>query len=143
MDYIYLILPFIAWLFTGITKFFVNSIREKRLAVDLIGYGGMPSNHSSIVSSTAAMIAFKEGVHHPAFGVAITLCFIVMMDANGLRRKIGLHAIEINKLNEANATAQTMRERVGHTKSEICAGILCGVIIAWLTYSLFFSLESF
>ncbi|WP_272946035.1 divergent PAP2 family protein [Vibrio mexicanus] len=58
MDISYIVTPFFAWLLTGILKFFFNSITEKRLAFDLIGYGGFPSNHSSIVASSAAIIFF-------------------------------------------------------------------------------------
>jgi len=61
-------------------------------------YGGLPSNHSALVSSTAALIALKRGVEHPAFGVAITLAFIVTLDASSLRRQVGKHATAINKL---------------------------------------------
>lgn len=125
----YLVLPFFTWLITGSTKFLVNCIREKRLAFDLIGYGGMPSNHSAIVSAMAAYIAFKEGIYQPAFGVALTLAFIVMLDANSLRLKIGEHAKRINKICDEESA---LRERVGHTKPEILAGILVGVTSAYV-----------
>ena len=72
MDYSYLLTPFIAWLIAGSLKFAINTIRAEKLAFELIGYGGLPSNHAAIVSSMAGLIAFKEGVQHPAFGVAIT-----------------------------------------------------------------------
>ncbi len=65
MTYSYLVTPFLAWLCAGTLKFVVNSIRAKQLAFGLIGYGGLPSNHSAIVSSMAALIAFKEGIDHP------------------------------------------------------------------------------
>ena len=74
--YSYLITPFLAWLVAGCLKFLINSIKAKQLAFGLIGYGGLPSNHSAIVSSMAALIAFKEGIDTPAFGVAFTLAFI-------------------------------------------------------------------
>lgn len=128
--YIYFITPFLAWLICGITKFAVNCIREKRLAFDLIGYGGMPSNHSAIVSSMASLIAYKEGIGSPAFGVALTLAFIVIMDANGLRKKMELHAIEINKLKDN--TSPILRERIGHSKIEITIGIVIGTFIAFI-----------
>lgn len=132
MDYSYLITPFLAWLCCGIVKFLVNCIREKRLAFDLIGYGGMPSNHSAIVSSMVALIALKEGIHTPAFGVALTLAFIVMLDANGLRKKMEQHAIEINKLKKYQNPV--LRERVGHSKNEIFFGLIIGIIVAAITY---------
>ncbi|GAB01300.1 divergent PAP2 family protein [Acinetobacter venetianus] len=126
MDYSYLITPFLAWLICGLTKFLVNSIKSKRLAFDLIGYGGMPSNHSAIVSSMVSLIAFKEGIDSSAFGVSLTLAFIVILDANSLRQQIGKHAKAINEIN-SNGNIK-LRERIGHTKLEILAGISIGMI---------------
>ena len=133
MDLTYLLTPFIAWLTAGCLKFLVNSIRAKKLAFGLIGYGGLPSNHSAIVSSMATLIALKEGIHHPAFGVAITLAFIVILDASSLRRQVGKHATTINKLATSISSVQpTLRERMGHTPIEIFAGVLTGAIVARL-----------
>lgn len=131
MDYyIYLITPFCAWLICGITKFIVNCIKENRLAFDLIGYGGMPSNHSAIVSSMASLIAFKEGIDSSVFGAVLTLAFIVIMDANSLRKKMEQHAIELNKLK--NHSEPLLRERIGHSKLEILFGMIIGIIIGFL-----------
>ncbi|WP_334190257.1 divergent PAP2 family protein [Noviherbaspirillum sp.] len=131
MDLSYLLTPFIAWLVAGTLKFLVNSIRAKKLAFGLIGYGGLPSNHSAIVASMATLIGCREGISHPAFGVAVTLAFIVILDANSLRRHVGNHARAINRI-AADDTAHTMlRERVGHTRVEIAAGILVGALVAF------------
>ena len=62
MDGSYALTPFLAWLVAGVTKFIVNSIKARQWAFGLIGYGGLPSNHSAIVSSMAALIALKEGI---------------------------------------------------------------------------------
>jgi len=128
--YIYLITPFFTWLVCGITKFLVNCLKEKRLAFDLIGYGGMPSNHSAIVSSMASLIAFKEGIDTPAFGIALTLAFIVILDASSLRKQIGKHAQVINQLE--NYRGEELRERIGHSKVEIFAGIILGIITGFI-----------
>lgn len=133
MDATYLLTPFAAWLLAGCTKFLINCIRAKRLAFDLIGYGGLPSNHSAIVSSMVMLIGLKEGMAHPAFGVAITLAFIVLLDAHSLRRQIGLHAEAINSLTSA-AGAGKLRERMGHSRAEILAGVMTGALTAWLIH---------
>lgn len=132
MDYAYALTPFLAWLVAGCLKFVINSVKAKRLAFGLIGYGGLPSNHSAIVSSTAALIALREGLGHPAFGVAVTLAFIVMLDANSLRRQIGKHAVAINRLAASDTEAPALRERMGHSRIEIAAGILVGIAVAAL-----------
>ena len=129
--YSYLITPFLAWLVAGCLKFLINSIKARQLAFGLIGYGGLPSNHSAIVSSMVALIAFKEGIDTPAFGVALTLAFIVLLDANSLRRAVGKHAVAINKLAKDDPKYQQLRERMGHTKIEILAGVIVGIFVGW------------
>lgn len=132
--YAYLVTPLLAWLIAGCLKFLINSIKAKKLAFGLIGYGGLPSNHSAIVSSMVALIAFKEGIDTPAFGVALTLAFIVMLDANSLRRVVGKHAVEINKLAKDDPEYQLLRERMGHTKIEILAGISVGLLVSFILF---------
>ncbi len=130
MDFSYALTPFLAWLVAGVSKFIINSLKARQLAFGLIGYGGLPSNHSAIVSSMAALIALKEGIGHPAFGIAITLAFIVMLDANGLRLKVGKQAEAINKLAVGASDHELLRERMGHTRLEIAAGIVVGIVVA-------------
>lgn len=129
--YAYLLTPFLAWLVAGCSKFTINSLKAGKPAFGLIGYGGLPSNHSAIVSSMAALIAFKQGLDQPAFGVALTLAFIVMLDANSLRLQVGRHAAAINLLAALEANHKPLRERIGHTRIEILAGILVGILVAW------------
>lgn len=131
MNYhIYLITPFFAWLVCGITKFVVNCLKERRLAFDLIGYGGMPSNHSAIVSSMASLVAFREGIDTSAFGVALTLAFIVILDAGSLRKQIGKQAQSINQLE--NYQGVKLRERIGHNKLEILMGVILGSCVGFI-----------
>ncbi|MDH6240316.1 acid phosphatase family membrane protein YuiD [Polynucleobacter sphagniphilus] len=133
----YLLTPFLAWLIAGILKFLINSLRARRFAFDLIGYGGLPSNHSAIVSSMATLIGLNEGIQNPAFGVAVALAFIVILDASSLRRQVGKHAIAINKLNNlTNQNPSFLRERMGHTRVEIFAGVLVGYVVGYLVGSL-------
>jgi len=134
MDFSYALTPFLAWLVAGVSKFIINSIKAKQLAFGLIGYGGLPSNHSAIVSSMAALIALKEGIGHPAFGVAVTLAFIVILDANSLRRQVGKHAAALNRLSHKDSEYRVLRERLGHTPVEIIAGIVIGIGVSFFVY---------
>jgi hypothetical protein len=133
MKWIYIITPFSAWVIAGGVKFLINSIKSRQLAFHQIGYGGMPSSHSAIVCSVAAMVAFREGVESSVFVVALTLAFVVMMDAMDLRRKIGQHAERLNLL---SSDLPKLRERVGHTPVEVLAGVLTGIITATLIHLL-------
>ncbi len=129
----YLLLPFLAWLVAGSTKFVVNCLRAKRLAFDLIGYGGFPSNHSAIVSSMCLFVGVREGLDSAAFGVALTFAFIVMMDARSLRNQVGKQAQAINQLLEGQGQEASLRERIGHRLHEVVAGVLvgCATAYAW------------
>ena len=132
MDLIYVLTPFIAWLVAGTLKFIVNSVRAGKLAFGMIGYGGLPSNHSAIVSSMTTVIALREGVGHPAFGVALTLAFIVVLDASSLRRQIGKQAQMINRLADlSDSKSKLLRERIGHTPVEVLAGITTGCLVGY------------
>ena len=126
MDLAYALTPMLAWLVAGGLKFAINCVQARRLAFDLIGYGGLPSNHSAIVTSMATLVALREGVGHPAFGVAVTLAFIVVLDANGLRRQVGKQAAALNAL----GGDRVLRERMGHSRLEILAGIAVGAAVA-------------
>ena len=131
MPYQYLLTPFIAWLIAGSIKFLINSLIAKKAATDLIGYGGLPSNHSAIVCSMVTLIGLREGIEHPAFGVAVTLAFIVMLDASSLRKQIGKQAVALNRLANIQAPGSSaLRERVGHSLIEIMAGVVVGVLVA-------------
>ncbi len=132
MDLTYLLTPLFAWAIAGSLKFFVNSIKAKRLAFGLIGYGGLPSNHTAIVTSTTMLIALKEGISHPAFGLAITLSFIVILDASSLRKQVGKQASRINSITNGSVLGEPkLRERMGHTPLEILAGIATGIAVAY------------
>ena len=130
MDIAYLVTPVLTWLVVGPVKFWITSVRQRRLAFDLVGNGGFPSNHSAVVTAMATLIALREGIAHPAFGVAVTLCFIVMIDANSLRQHVGRQAAAINRLGGAGPGVKPLRERMGHTLVEIGGGIVTGVLVA-------------
>jgi acid phosphatase family membrane protein YuiD len=137
MDFTYLLTPLLTWLVVGPIKFLINSARQRQWAFNLVGNGGFPSNHSATVTSMATLIALREGMGHPAFGVAVTLCFIVMIDANSLRQHVGRQAAAINRLAGGDAGHKRLRERMGHTLVEIGGGIVTGILIGNLVYRLF------
>jgi acid phosphatase family membrane protein YuiD len=134
MDLTYLITPLLTWLVVGPIKFLINSARQRAWAFNLVGNGGFPSNHSATVTSMATLIALREGMGHPAFGVAVTLCFIVMIDANSLRQHVGRQAAAINKLSSDKDGFKLLRERMGHTLVEISGGIVTGILMGNLIY---------
>ena len=127
MDLAYLVTPVLTWMVVGPIKFLITSVRQRRWAFNLVGNGGFPSNHSAVVTSMATLIALREGMGHPAFGVAVTLAFIVMIDANSLRQHVGRHAVTLNRLHDGKEDYVILRERMGHTLVEIAGGIVTGI----------------
>jgi acid phosphatase family membrane protein YuiD len=73
-------------------------------------------------------------------GVAVTLAFIVILDASSLRKQVGRQASIINKLSQtARPEQQALRERIGHTPIEILTGVLTGAGVAYLVASIWLS----
>ena len=100
----------------------------------LIETGGMPSSHSALVTGTAAGVGLQLGFDDPMFALASTIAFIVMYDASGIRRSAGLTAAKVNQISKVNtnqsSTENTLKESLGHTKTEVLVGSLIGPTIA-------------
>jgi hypothetical protein len=137
MTLVYLVTPVLTWMVVGPIKFLITSVRQRRWAFNLVGNGGFPSNHSAVVTSMATLIALREGMGHPAFGVACTLAFVVMIDANSLRQHVGRQAAAINRLSAKDGAHQRLRERMGHTLVEIAGGIATGIGMGFLINAVF------
>lgn len=136
MHFTYLVTPLLTWLVVGPIKFLITSARQRRWAFNLVGNGGFPSNHSAVVTSMATLVALRAGMDDPAFGVAVTLCFIVMIDANSLRQHVGRQAAAINRLAAGDPAHVRLRERMGHTLVEIGGGIATGIGMGFLVNAL-------
>ena len=137
-EFQYIICPIITWFVTGVIKFIINWYRSGfSKSLDLIGYGGFPSNHSAIVTSLLFLILLNEGYFSPAFGIAFTVWIITLMDAKSLRGQVAKHAIEINKFSKDKQKNNLMlRERIGHSTFEIFGGIFVGLIVALTVFTL-------
>lgn len=122
----YPVAPIATWVAAGSCKFLMNSVRRRRLAFDRIGLGGAPSTHTSIVIAMLTLVMLREGLATPATGIAATLALIVIIDATDLRRKVGLHASQLQRLFPADEECRRLRTSIGHTLPEILAGIAVG-----------------
>jgi len=128
----YFVAPFVAWLIAGMMKYMINHFRYGN-ARERVGNGGFPSNHTTIVTTTTMMIGWKEGFSSPIFGLGIAVTFIVIIDAMGLRRYVGLHARHINEL---RPDGSKLRESVGHNAVEVGGGLVLGTLLGWaLSYA--------
>jgi acid phosphatase family membrane protein YuiD len=127
----WLVVP-VAYLLAGATKFAVNSARNRRLAFDQIGLGGLPSTHTAIASSPAWILLLTGRAQTEMFAIALALVMVVVIDAMDLRRKIErVHAV-LKQEFPNSAAAQKLRERIGHRPIEIVAGLAVGGVAALL-----------
>jgi len=104
--------------------------------------GGMPSSHSSLVTSTAMAVGLYTGFENPLFAVALAFAMVVVYDAMGVRRQSGMQAEKINILVDELLHGHPINEKhlleaVGHTPLEALGGAVLGVITAlglWLLW---------
>jgi len=133
VPYKYALIPMIAWFVAGILKFSINYIRFRSQAVNLIGNGGFPSNHTTIVSSIVFLVGFSEGIEAPVFGLGVAMLMITVIDALGIRRAVGKQAGVINRyIFPGNTLEPALRERQGHTPVEVFGGLVLGFMVAYI-----------
>ncbi|KAL5540207.1 hypothetical protein UlMin_044153 [Ulmus minor] len=63
--------------------------------------GGFPSTHSSAVIATATCLGLERGFSDSIFGMSVVYAGLIMYDAQGVRREVGIHARTLNKALQA------------------------------------------
>ena len=128
-----------AWIFSCVLKGFLVWIKDKKLDMTrFMGPGGMPSSHSTIVTSLATCIGIKVGFGSEMFVICCAFALVVMYDASGIRRAAGQQAKMINMIidawNEPDPLEKQIRlkELLGHTPLEVLAGALLGILFGVL-----------
>lgn len=128
-----------AWIFSCVLKGFLVWVKDKKLDMTrFMGPGGMPSSHSTIVTSLATCIGITAGFDSGLFVICCAFALVVMYDASGIRRAAGQQAKMINMIidawDETDPLEKQIRlkELLGHTPLEVLAGAALGIIIALL-----------
>ena len=133
-----LLVPLAAWGTAQVLKVLISSIRDKRLNFSyLVTMGGMPSSHTTLVCALATSVAIVHGVGSTVFAIAAFLAMIVMYDAAGVRQTVSIQSSILNRMLDElfkgkPAFEQRVRELIGHTKWEVIAGAILGILFAWL-----------
>ena len=129
-----------AWLLAQTVKVAIGVIREKRFNFRwFVGTGGMPSSHAATVSGLAASVGFTFGFSSPFFAIAFFFAFIIMFDAQGVRRQSGQQAEILNKIIEdiylnRGIKQERLIELLGHTPIQVFIGAAIGVLVAFFSY---------
>lgn len=109
-------------------KLLILFFRHKTLSWhDLVATGGMPSSHSAFVVSLASIVFLEEGVS-TAFVISLVLALIVLRDAFGVRRTVGMEGKQIEKLLKLHKLKSKFHYSMGHTPLEVVVGALIGML---------------
>ena len=87
MKYVYIICPFIAIIICQLIKFLVEIIKYNKVNIYRLfnGNGGIPSTHTTFISSITMLIGFKQGFDTPLFALAFIVSLIIAYDGMGVR----------------------------------------------------------
>lgn len=133
-EYKFIIIPILVVVITQFIKTIIEAIKYKKFDIKRLvnGSGGMPSSHSSLVTSLLTLIALNYGFDSIYFAICFVFGIIVLYDAMGIRYEAGRQAEAINmitkKINIENIKA--LKEKVGHKPIEVLGGIIAGIFFA-------------
>lgn len=129
---------FLASFLAQFVKVIAKLIRTGKLDLRMMSRtGGMPSSHSCCTMAMAISVGLIESFNSVSFAIALCLAAIVMYDAAGVRRTVGLQAQVLNKMIEElfsehpHISSERIKEFLGHTPKEVLVGALFGVLIAY------------
>lgn len=129
-------ISFISWFAAQFLKVILTLIFDKKLNLyRMVGSGGMPSSHSSTVMALSTAVGLIHGWDSVIYGMSIIFSLIVMYDASGVRQSVGKQAIILNTIlddlyQHKPIQEERLKELVGHTKVEVLAGAVLGIVIA-------------
>lgn len=133
-----LIVCITAWFLAQLIKVVLTFVFENKVDLSrFVGSGGMPSSHSSSVTSLATAVGLINGFESVEFAISLVFALIVMYDAAGVRRAVGKQARIINQMIEdihehkkGVFSGERLKELVGHTPVEVFWGGILGIVIA-------------
>ncbi len=131
-------IPAVAWCLAQILKVVVQSIKARRLSFSyLTTMGGMPSSHAALVCALATTVGIVYGVGSAVFAISAFFAIVVMYDAAGVRQTVSSQSTMLNRILEElfknnPEFQQRLRELIGHTKFEVAAGAILGIVVAFL-----------
>ncbi len=135
-----------SWMIAQVLKTVIHAIVHKQLDLRrMFGDGGMPSGHSATVTALAVLSGLVYGFGSYSFAIAAILMLIVCHDAKGVRQETGKQAILLEEmvrlfedLSAEPLPDVRLKKFVGHTPTQVFAGIGIGAANAVLMYFLLF-----
>ena len=133
-NYKFILIPFLGIIFSQIIKVTLESIKNKRLCLKRLmdGSGGMPSTHSSFVSSLTTLVYLEYGITSIYFAICLIFSLVIIYDSMGVRYEAGKQAEVLNDIVEKinfNKKIEELKEKVGHKPIEVLCGVLLGIAL--------------
>lgn len=137
--------------FTGFTaqtlKFVVKKFSKSRNkdVHNMWSYSGIPSSHTALVAGLATAVGFADGINTSVFAVTFILGLLIIRDALGLRNYVNKSLQDIHHLvtflpDSQQKEFEQLHIRVGHTRAEVFAGAITGVVLGAIYYFIFVSI---
>lgn len=105
----------------------------------LVGSGGMPSSHTSLVMGLTTAIGVLEGTSSPYFAMSLVFSLIVMYDATGVRLHAGKQASVLNMIitelppdHPVSMGAGQLKDTLGHTPLQVLVGAIVGILSGYI-----------
>jgi acid phosphatase family membrane protein YuiD len=121
-------------------KVLIDLFQKRRFnPLRVLDTGGMPSSHTSVVTTLTVGVAVYQGISSPLFGVSLILSLYFIFEATGLRQEVGNQAKVLNEIIEKfkethHFNSDSLRELIGHTWAEVVGGFALGLLVALLVY---------
>ncbi len=126
----------LAWFIAQVIKIVIEFMKVKKVNLGLImSSGGMPSSHTSFVTSLATSVGISEGFNSTIFAMSFVLAGVVMYDATNVRLEAGKQAKVINDLldnlkDHEVKLEEKLEELLGHTPIQVFAGLILGTTVS-------------
>ena len=130
-----------AWMAAQIVKMSTHYLETRKIDFGyLVSTGGMPSAHSAMVGGLTTSVGIRNGMDSSIFAVTLAFALVVMFDAQSVRRAAGQQARVLNQMLEQvfkdhQFPRQKLAEFLGHTRKEVFAGMLLGIVVALLVHA--------
>jgi acid phosphatase family membrane protein YuiD len=135
-----ILIPLVVGLICFALKILIKSIKGTFSWELSSTYGGMPSIHTAFVVSLSTVIGLAEGIFSPSFAISAIFSLIIIRDAVGYRRYLGIHSKVLNSIilelphKERVKFPSHLQEQLGHTPTEALVGAIIGFVTATLLY---------
>jgi len=126
---------FLAAILPQIIKVATESIKSKHFRLSYFFLdGGMPSSHSSFVAALSTGMIITQGLTSMLTLLTLAFSSVVIRDACGIRLEVGKQKKILEKLDPKDARKEHLK-REGHTFTQVLAGILFGIVVMYITFT--------